>query len=83
MFISKMGLFYPLKQLCPPLAGNFQTTEILNIFGDDMWLNFYCFYDLRISGSPGKVVGELPECSQDIMTEFTKSYYQHFTPVRE
>ena len=37
----------------------------------------------RISGSPGRVVGELPECSQDIMTDFTKSYYQHFKPVRE
>ena len=34
----------------------------------------------RIAGSPGKVVGELPECSQDMMTDFTKSYYQHFTP---
>ena len=38
---------------------------------------------VRISGSPGRVVGELPECSQDMMTDFTKSYYQHFTPVRE
>ena len=37
----------------------------------------------RYSGSPGKSVGELPECSQDMMIDFTKSYYQHFTPVKE
>ena len=37
----------------------------------------------RYAGSPGRAVGELPECSQDMMIDFTKSYYQHFTPVKE
>jgi len=37
----------------------------------------------RYSGSPGRSVGELPECTQDMMIDFTKSYYQHFTPVKE
>ncbi|RWS24724.1 hypothetical protein B4U80_00606 [Leptotrombidium deliense] len=32
------------------------------------------------SGSPGAFTRELPECTQDIMTEFTKSYYEHFKP---
>lgn len=30
------------------------------------------------SGSPGLLNGELPECTQDIMVEFTKEYYLHF-----
>ncbi|XP_064478998.1 dynactin subunit 5-like isoform X2 [Ornithodoros turicata] len=32
------------------------------------------------SGSPGLFSGELPECTQDIMVDFTKEYYQHFKP---
>lgn len=32
------------------------------------------------SGSPGLFSGELPECTQDIMIEHTKNYYQHFKP---
>lgn len=28
----------------------------------------------------GKVSGELPECTQDLMTDVTSSYYQHFRP---
>ncbi|KAK7112969.1 dynactin subunit 5-like [Littorina saxatilis] len=32
------------------------------------------------SGSPGKVNGELPECTQDLMTDVTSSFYQHFRP---
>ena len=46
-------------------------------------ISIQVYFLSRISGSPGRVVGELPECSQDIMTDFTKSYYQHFKPVRE
>ncbi len=37
----------------------------------------------RYGGSPAAKVGELPECSQDIMTDFTKNYYKKFTPVKE
>ncbi|XP_023237393.1 dynactin subunit 5 [Centruroides vittatus] len=33
------------------------------------------------SGSPGLFSGELPECTQDLMIDYTKSYYQHFRPV--
>ncbi|XP_077489849.1 dynactin 5, p25 subunit isoform X2 [Amblyomma americanum] len=32
------------------------------------------------SGSPGLFAGELPECTQDLMTDFTKAYYHHFKP---
>lgn len=32
------------------------------------------------SGSPGIFTSELPECTQDLMIDITKSYYQHFIP---
>jgi len=32
------------------------------------------------SGSPGLFSSELPECTQDIMIDFTKGYYEHFKP---
>jgi len=32
------------------------------------------------SGSPGLFSEELPECTQDLMVDFTKSYYEHFKP---
>jgi dynactin-5 len=35
----------------------------------------------RFAGSPARKIGELPENTQDVMIDFTKSYYQHFTPV--
>lgn len=31
-----------------------------------------------VSGSPGEVTGELPECTQDVMIDFTKNYYANF-----
>lgn len=34
----------------------------------------------HIAGSPGVTIGELPECTLDLMMEYTKSYYQHFVP---
>ena len=37
----------------------------------------------RYGGSPAARVGELPECAQDIMVDFTKNYYRNFTPVKE
>jgi len=37
----------------------------------------------RFSGSPAKRTGELPENTQDIMMDFTKSYYAHFIPQTE
>lgn len=33
----------------------------------------------RVGGS-GTAVDELPECTQDLMIDFTKTYYQHFIP---
>jgi len=33
------------------------------------------------SGSPAKPVDELPECTQDLMVDYTKSYYEHFKPT--
>ena len=37
----------------------------------------------KFSGSPARRTGELPENTQDIMMDFTKSYYSHFTPQLE
>ncbi|TRY68498.1 hypothetical protein TCAL_11279 [Tigriopus californicus] len=37
----------------------------------------------RYGGSPARKIGELPECAQDMMMEFTKSYYRNFMPVKE
>ncbi|XP_076167226.1 dynactin subunit 5-like [Ptiloglossa arizonensis] len=34
----------------------------------------------RVSGSPAKCVEELPDCTLELMLEFTKNYYQHFLP---
>lgn len=31
----------------------------------------------------GKPTGELPECTQDLMVDATKGFYQHFLPVQE
>lgn len=36
----------------------------------------------RYGGSPGLVVGDLPECTQDLMVDFTRSYYEHFVPEK-
>lgn len=36
----------------------------------------------RYSGSPAMQVGEVQECQQDLMIDFTRSYYQHFVPAR-
>ncbi|CAL7941619.1 unnamed protein product [Xylocopa violacea] len=36
----------------------------------------------RFAGNPAKCVEELPECTLDLMLEFTKNYYQHFLPSR-
>jgi len=35
------------------------------------------------SGSPGLYTKELPECTQDLMMDFTKGYYQHFKPLTQ
>ena len=31
-------------------------------------------------GSPGRLVAELPECTPELMSELTRSYYEHFIP---
>lgn len=35
------------------------------------------------SGSPGAQISELPSSTQDLMIEATRSYYQHFKPVKK
>lgn len=35
----------------------------------------------RYSGNPARLITTLPEAMPDLMTEFTKSYYQHFLPT--
>ena len=34
------------------------------------------------SGNPGRCVGELSASTQDIVTEATRSFYQHFKPTK-
>ncbi|XP_023290826.1 dynactin subunit 5 isoform X1 [Orussus abietinus] len=36
----------------------------------------------RFSGNPAVCVEDLPECTQDLMLDFTKDYYQHFLPAK-
>lgn len=36
----------------------------------------------RYGGSPGMHVGDVPECQVDLMIDFTRSYYQHFQPIK-
>lgn len=36
----------------------------------------------RVTGSPATCVEDLPECTLDLMQDFTKNYYQHFLPTR-
>jgi len=35
-----------------------------------------------MAGSPAQVVAELPDCTQELMTDVTKSFYQHFVPEK-
>ena len=35
------------------------------------------------SGSPGRCTEELPEAMQDLMMDYTKSFYQHYIPDKE
>lgn len=35
------------------------------------------------SGCPGLFSGELPECTQELMIDVTKSYYQKFLPLTQ
>ncbi len=34
------------------------------------------------SGSPGLHTGDQPDCTQDLVIEYTKSYYQHFISIK-
>ncbi|CAK9828788.1 Dynactin subunit 5 [Anthophora retusa] len=36
----------------------------------------------RFAGNPAKCVEDLPDCTLDLMQEFTKNYYRHFLPSR-
>ncbi len=35
------------------------------------------------SGSPGHCIEELPEAMQDLMIDYTKSFYQHYIPDKD
>lgn len=37
----------------------------------------------KYGGSPGLYNGDLPECTQEMMTDFTRSYYDHFVPSKD
>jgi len=37
-----------------------------------------CF--ARFGGSPGRLVQELPECTPDLMIDFTRDFYKNFLP---
>ena len=45
-------------------------------------LTVVCLFLFAISFSGG-FSAELPECMQELMTEKTKDYYQHFIPILE
>lgn len=32
------------------------------------------------SGSPAKQISKLPICTQDLLNDYTKSFYDHFVP---
>jgi len=34
-----------------------------------------------LAGNPARVIGELPECTQDLMTEMTRDFYENFLPA--
>lgn len=36
----------------------------------------------RFAGNPARCVEDLPECTLDLMLDFTKNYYQHFIPAK-
>ncbi|XP_076812948.1 dynactin subunit 5-like [Clavelina lepadiformis] len=36
---------------------------------------------MLFGGSPGAQIGDLPECTQYLMTDATKQYYEHFKPL--
>lgn len=36
----------------------------------------------KYGGSPGVCTGEVPECMQELMLEYTRNYYQHFLPAK-
>ena len=35
------------------------------------------------SGSPAQCIDELPEAMQDLMMDYTKSFYQHYIPDKD
>lgn len=48
------------------------------------FLFIYCVFCPCLSFSvPGLFSGELPECTQDLMIDVTKSYYQKFLPLSQ
>lgn len=44
------------------------------------FFNFFLSFVILLSGV---FTAELPECMQELMTERTKDYYQHFLPIKE
>jgi len=47
------------------------------VLGPETCVPCFAFY----SGSPGVYTTEQPDCTQDLMIEYTKSYYEHFLPL--
>lgn len=41
------------------------------------------YIDLVVCPLSGLFSGELPECTQDLMIDVTKSYYQKFLPLSQ
>ena len=44
---------------------------------------FFIFFLSFVILLSGVFTAELPECMQELMTERTKDYYQHFLPIKE
>jgi len=34
-----------------------------------------------LAGNPARVIGEMPECTQDLMTQLTRDFYDNFQPA--
>jgi hypothetical protein len=74
---------YMEAQMCPWLGSNLTlcpyllTIIPLQNCQNEIWM--VCLFCCGLCVA-GKVSGELPECTQDLMTDVTTSYYQHFRP---
>lgn len=59
------------------------TTVSTTLINELLSCPIYIFHPWILILHTGKPTGELPECTQDLMVDATKGFYQHFLPVQE